>query len=174
MSFFFFFFFHPISLTFQIVCLEPEGVNHSVFCGCWITSEHAVPSLLPERERERGQYCFHDRDQWVGKCALILQELLSQANKCKHPCWLGCRAERSGGQPFCVSVPKLWNHQYPRWNQSIEVRFVTEGRPTSRLIKKRESKWERETERSYALTHLQIKSWRNMDMYTKIPHVLAA
>lgn len=43
-------FFYPIPLTFQIVYLEPEGVSHLVFYGPRITSEHAVPSSLPERE----------------------------------------------------------------------------------------------------------------------------
>lgn len=46
----FFFFFYPIPLTFQIVYLEPEGVSHPVFYGPRITTEHAVPSSLPERE----------------------------------------------------------------------------------------------------------------------------
>ena len=75
---------HPIPLTFQTVYLEPEGVRHLVFNGCYSTlpQSRAVPSSLPER----GGYCFPDRDQWMGECALILQELLSQANKCKPPC----------------------------------------------------------------------------------------
>lgn len=128
---------HPIPLTFQTVYLEPEGVRHLVFNGCYSTlpQSRAAPSSLPER----GGYCFRDRDQWMGECALILQELLSQANKCKPPCWLSCRAKPSGGQPFCVPVPKFWNHQYSPWNQSIEQRFVAEGRPTSRLIWKKKT-----------------------------------
>ena len=104
---------------------------------------HAIPVCLSACWRERGGYCFHDRDQWLGECALILQGLFSQANKCKPPCWLCCRAELSRGRLFCVPVPKLWNHQYSPWNQSIEARFVAEGRPTSRLIWREKKRRER-------------------------------
>lgn len=116
-----------------------------------------LPNYLRARSaeltaREGARHCFHDRDQWVGECALILQELLSQANKCKPPCWLGCRAEPSGGQSFCVPMPKLWNHQYAPWNQSIETRFVAEGRPTSREQKKRKIP---------KLWHIYQRKWDN-------------
>lgn len=129
--------FSPHSSHFSNTLLRARGCEPS--CFLWLPNYLRAHSA-ELAAREGGWYCFHDR-KWLGECALILQELLSQANKCKPPCWLGCRAEPSGGQPFCVPVPKLWNHQYTPWNQSIETRFVVEGRPTSRGKRKIPNLW---------------------------------
>lgn len=86
--------FSPYSSHFSNSLLRARGCEPS--CFQWLPNYlRAHGAELAARERV--WYCFHDRDQWLGECALILQELLSQANKCKPPCWLGCRAEPSGG-----------------------------------------------------------------------------
>lgn len=70
--------------------------------------------------------------------------LHSQANKMRGlplpvvPCWA-----QQGARLFCAPLPKLWSRQYPPRSPSIEPRFVTDGRPTSRLtLKKGEGKKE--------------------------------
>lgn len=75
----------------------------------------------------------------------VLYVLHSQANKMRGlplptvPCWA-----QQGARLFCAPLPKLWSRQYPPRSPSIELRFVTDGRPTSRLTLKKKGGKKRE------------------------------